>query len=261
MSEENKEKVINEQDKKVLPTKELSPKEAIKPEETKLSPSVPADKATDVVAAESEETPEQINWKKFRSKREIERKQKADAEKRAQQKADEAEALRSALEALVEDSPKKSTSYNDSPDEDDTQKSIQAAVKKAIEEEKRRAAEEEAKNFPKKLVKDHPDFQSVCTPENLDYLEFHYPEVTAPYAELPDSYKKWDNIYKAIKKFIPNAPTDRDKRIMDKNQHKPQSSSAAQLAADGRPGKSNFLTEEQKNANWERMQKIQKGVY
>jgi len=48
-----------------------------------------------------QETVEQINWKKFRQDREVERKQKEEAIKRASEKEAEAQALKAAMEAIL----------------------------------------------------------------------------------------------------------------------------------------------------------------
>ncbi len=52
-------------------------------------------------------------------------------------------------------------------------------------------------------MRDFPDFSRVCSQENLDYLDYHYPEISRPLQRLGDGYDKWHDTYHAVKKFIP----------------------------------------------------------
>jgi uncharacterized membrane protein YqiK len=213
----------------------------------------------------SQETEEQINWKKFREQREIDRKHRVDAEKRAQDKEAEAEALKAAMEAILD---KKSTnsvdnSRNQYSEEDLTEdQKIERRVDAAIEARERKSEKDrlqrEQQEFPQRLVKDHKDFNEICTTENLDYLEYHYPEVAGPFKNLPDGYEKWTAVYKAVKRFVPNADSNKDKRKAEKNMAKPQSSSLPGVTQTGDTAPIQ-LDEKRRQDNWARMQRVMKG--
>src|ERR1700743_1796492 len=66
--------------------------------ETKKNEAVPKEVET---KEGSTETLNEINWRKFRQEREIERKQKAESDRKSAEKAAEVEALKRALEAVV----------------------------------------------------------------------------------------------------------------------------------------------------------------
>ncbi len=201
------------------------------------------------------ETIEEVNWKKFRQQREEERKQKEAAEKYARQKEEEAAALKLAMEALVSKPSKQSEDFDEITDE---QKIDQLVEKKLREKEKqleRERAEKEYKELPYKLKQTYSDFDDLCTAENLDYLEYHYPEVATPYKHMPDSFEKWQGLYKAMKKFIPNKNAVKDSKKMEANLAKPQAMSRPGSTQTGDHAPNLHLTEARRKANYERMLK------
>ena len=207
------------------------------------------------VAVESED-PQQINWKKFRETREIERKQREEAEKRASEKEAEAQALKAAMESLLS---KPSVTQDDPEDEDARiQKKIDAIMSKREEQMQQQMQRKEQQEFPTKLKSAYSDFDNICTTENLDYLEYHYPEVAAGFKHMPDGFDKWANIYKAVKRFIPNADAVKDKGRIEKNTSKPQSMSIAGVTQTGDSAPIQ-LDDKRRADNWSRMQRVMKG--
>lgn len=210
------------------------------------------------------ETQEQINWKKFREAREIERKQMMEAKKRAEEKEAEVLALKAALEAVVSKPSKPTTQdvyYNDQ--EESEEEKIRKLVSQQMENERKKDRLEkekrEAEEFPQRLQANLPDFNQICTSDNLDYLEYHYPEVAAAYKNSPDNYDKWANIYKAVKRFVPNTDSKKEQGKADKNFNKPQAMSI--------PGKTQVgdtaphsLDDRRKMDNWARMQRTMRGA-
>lgn len=206
------------------------------------------------------------NWRKFREQREAERKAREESERRAAEKSAEAEALRAALEALAnKPSNNRQSHQNDSQDVEETEEQridrrVEAIIKQreAKAEQERRARE--MQEFPDRLKSTYSDFNKVCTSENLDYLEYHYPEVAAPFAHLPDGYEKWQGIYKAVKRFVPNVDARQDTIKVEKNLSKPGSISSTGNTHGGNAMPSARLDEARKAANWERMQRTLKGL-
>ena len=209
-----------------------------------------------------EETQEQINWRKFREAREIERKQKNEAEKRASEKEAEAAALKAALEAIV-NRPAPSNNYQTSEEREETEEQrIKRLVAETLEvERKKDQIEREKKDhaeFPQKLASTYKDFDKVCTSDNLDYLEFHYPEVANAFKRLPDGYDKWSDIYHAVKRFVPNTESKKEQAKADKNFSKPQAMSIAGKTQTGDTAPHN-LDDKRKADNWKRMQQVMRG--
>lgn len=212
--------------------------------------------------ASEEETPEQINWKKYREERKKERQAKEEAERIARQREQEAEALKKALEAALDKKPSRSDYDSDDDYEDDAKKFESIVEKKFAEYERKRQQqfeEEERKNFPQKLQQTYSDFGKVCNEENLDYLEYHYPEVAEPFKHMPDSYEKWSGIYKAVKRFVKNPDAERERKKAEQNMQRPKSMStqASTQSGDSIPM---ILDDARKHANWERMQRRMKGL-
>jgi hypothetical protein len=233
-------------------------------EETQKEQAI-ADNATEIKTEQQTENPNEINWRKFREQREIERKAKEEAERNAAKSAAEAAALKKAMEALLENEKRPAqASYQDDDQDDNHADSIRKEVAKALELERQKQqieqAERERKEFPQKLVSVFPDFDQVCNSENLDYLEYHYPEVAAGFKHMPDNFDKWQNIYKAVKRFIPNADSKKDEKRMEKNLNKPQSASLSGMTATGDVAPSKGLDEERRKANWSRMQRVMRSV-
>lgn len=207
------------------------------------------------------ESVEQINWRKFRQQREEERKQREEIEKRAKAKEEEASALKAAMEALLNKPNQRHTDpeENEESDDDRIQKRIDAAIlareKKYEEERKQREAQE----FPQRLASNYKDFNQVCSTENLDYLEYHYPEIAKAYKHMPDGYDKWESVYKAVKRFLPNPESKKDEKKAEKNFNKPQSMSSASKTQIGDSAPV-LLDDQRRKDNWNRMQKIMRGA-
>jgi hypothetical protein len=244
----------------------MSEKETIKEAEKNVQPEQPPVQPEQKEATPDATTPDQINWKNFREQREKERKEKIAIEQEAQRKSEEIAALKAAMEAILNKQQPVShqtESFEDMSDEDRIKKQVDAAVSAAlaekakIEEQQRR--EREAKEFPQKLVQVYSDFNAVCTADNLDYLEYHYPEVASAFKVQPEGFDKWSNIYKALKRFIPNTNAGKEAAKADKNLSKPQSMSVPGMAATGDSAPMVF-DDKRRADNWARMQRVMKGL-
>ncbi len=233
--------------------------EDIKPAE--INTTIPEAKVPET-SAPVEETQEQINWKKFREARAQERKEKIEAEKRAQQKEEEVSALKAAMEALV--NKPESNSRQISPDSEESEEErIARLVQQSVEKERRKDQEERARReqaeFPQRLTQTYADFDKVCTTENLDYLEYHYPEIAGAFKELPDTYDKWSKVYQAVKRFIPNPDHKKDKDRAEKNMMKPQSMSVSGKTQVGDTAP-HSVDDKRKADNWTRMQRVMRNT-
>lgn len=208
------------------------------------------------------ETQEQINWKKFREAREQDRKDKAVAEKIAVQKSAEAEALKAAMEALVSKPSNPSSNANNYDDESEEQR-ICRLVDDRLAKERLKQDEERAKRdhqeFPQRLKQSFSDFDQVCTTENLDYLEYHYPEIAEVMKKAPDGYDKWSAVYKAVKRFVPAPDSKKDAAKAEKNFNKPSAISSPGRTATG-DAPPTMLDDAKREANWKRMQAVMKGA-
>lgn len=249
----------------------------VKPEE-KIAQAQPAQSSTqpDVanVASIADEAKPNIkspenepNWKIFREKREQERKERDAAQRLAAEERARADALKLALEAAI-NKPAQRQAQNeyeqDESEEDRLQKKIDAAVELRIEKERRKFNEEQQQReqevLPQKLREAYPDFANVCSSENTDYLEYHYPEVTKAFGYMPEGFEKWSAVYKAIKRFIPNSDSRKDEAKAQKNMQKPGSLSAPGGAQGSATLGASRLDEQRKADNWARMQKTLKGL-
>lgn len=206
------------------------------------------------------ETIEQLNWKRFRQEREEERKAKAAAEELARKKHEENLALQQALAAAVS---KPSRVVPDEPQDLDEDQKIELKVQEALRKrelqwEKERA-EKEQQELPQRLVANFKDFNQVCTTENLDYLEYHYPEVAGPYKHMPDGYQKWEGIYKALKRFIPVKESNKEGQRAEANLSKPGALSKPGMTQTGDHAPV-MMDDAKRAANWARMQKVIKGI-
>ncbi len=233
--------------------------------ETKVSEKVEVAQAqpieTPVVTSSAEEeTPQQIDWRKFKAARAEERKAKELAERESAAKSKEVEALKAAMEAIV-NRPSAPQGYiqQDQPEEDVIQQKIDAALAKErarVEEDRK---QREQKEYPQKVLAAHQDFNEVVTAENMDYLEFHHPEIATAIKYMPEGFDKWSTIYKAIKKHIPNNSTSaKEQKKAEKNMNKPQSM-AAGLSGTG-DSAPRILDQAAKDANWQRMNRVMKGL-
>jgi phage-related minor tail protein len=221
------------------------------------------DKKEEAPVIKSEENKE--NWKRFREQRDLERKQKEEADKRAAEKAAEAEALKAALEALTNKPSRKSNiEYEDSDEEETEEQRIDKRVRAIIEEKEKQYEKEyqqrEIQEYPKRLIQLYPDYNNVVSKENLDYIDFHYPELGAPFKYMPDGFDKAAALYNLVKKFVPNIDIKKDQAKVEKNLQKPGSVSNAGPSHGGNSTPAYKLTEERKMANYERMMRTMKGL-
>lgn len=239
---------------------EIKNKPAENIEQPKVSTPVPTPNVAPVIV----ETEADKNWKEFRKGREEDRKKREEAERRASEKEAEALALKQALEAIVSKniSATHSSTGMEMQDEDDDSR-IKRIVAQAIGDTEKKYAErqriQEAKELPQKLVSNFSDFNSVCTTENLDYLDFHHPEVSAAFKERPESFNKWADIYKYIKKSIPNPDSKKEEKKVDRNLSKPQSMNIPGVTHTG-DSSPRQLDDKRRAENWSRMVRVMKGV-
>lgn len=221
---------------------------------------------TEVAAVvQKEESPDiksesnKANWAVFRQERERDRKARMDAEKLAEMKQAEAQALKAAMEALIA----KPQQYQQDPqfhveqtDEEMIDKKVQAALERErhkVNEEKKQRDKAE---LPGKLESTFRDFNKVCTAENLDYLDYHYPEVSKAFQYMPDGFEKWSSVYQAVKRFVPVEHKE-DSRRLEQNNMKPKTT-APQITDTKPQGAPWILTEERKAENRRRMEKERK---
>lgn len=207
----------------------------------------------------AEETPQQIDWKRFKEARKLERQQKEEAERSAARTAKENEALKAVVDALVNKPNQASTSNEEESDDDRIQKRIDAALaneRRRVEEERR---QREHAEFPQRLVAAHPDFDSVCTAENIDYLEYHKPAIAKAFKAAPDGFDKWSGVYQAIKEFVPNHSSTKDQKKAERNLGKPQAMSQAGVTQTGDTAPQ-MLDDRRKQDNWRRMQLRMKNI-
>lgn len=201
------------------------------------------------------------NWQKVREQRKVERKAREDAEARANQKAEEAAALKAALEALT--NKPSNNMFNTSYQEDDSEdakldKLVEAKLDRLEKQREQQRKEREMKEAPLKIREKYNDFDSICSPENMDYVDYHHPELTAPFRYMPDGYDKWEAMYKATKKLLPNQSAKKDAAKIEKNLGKPGSMSTVNALQQDNP--SIKLSEQRKAENWARMEKSRKGL-
>jgi hypothetical protein len=199
------------------------------------------------------------NWAKFREEREKDRKARVEAEQRAEAKRQEAEALRAAMEALVNKNvpQQQQDQYQQKSDEERVADMVAAALAKErlkYEEERKK---QEIEQLPNRLRNTYRDFDQVCSSENLDYLDYHHPKISQAYAAMPNTQEKWDAIYDTMKKLVPYANKQADSKRIEQNMMKPQAATPnlTDTTPKGAPWQ---LDEARKKANWERMQKDRK---
>jgi hypothetical protein len=249
----------------------MTEEQAIKEEQTPAQSAIVTDSISNNQTQKPEnvtatETDEERNWKAFRESRKKEREAREAAEKRALEKEKELEALRKAMEAaFVNKTPSEKSYdgyYNQTETEEDTiEKKIEAVLTAREERLQREKEERETREYPKRLLKDLPDFTNICSQENLDYIDYYYPEISRPLQKLQEGYEKWSDIYHAVKKLVPNSNnTKRDEKRIEQNALKPQSPQGRIINTDQKPPSSLREVEERRAANWERMQKTLKGI-
>lgn len=204
----------------------------------------------------------QANWKAFREQRESERKAREEAERRAAEKAAEAEALKAALEASL-NKPQQSNSHNQDSEETEEQRidrRVNALLAEREAQYEKTRQNREREEAPVRIMQAYPDFKQVVSVENCDYLDYHHPELTAPYKYMPEGYEKWEAMYKAIKKFVPNVNSKQEEKRVEKNLQKPGSISSTGSTQGTGAMPSARLDDAKKEANWARMQRSLKGL-
>lgn len=214
-------------------------------------------------AETSQETEKDINWRKFREQRELDRKAKEEAIRKAAEKDAEAQALKAAMESLLnKNQPQQyqQQEYQEETEEQRINKHVEAALAKRDQQYEQQRRQREVEETPRRLQEAYNDFDQVCSTSNLDYLDYHYPEITAGYKNQPDSFDKWANIYKAVRKFVPNTDSKKDSKKAESNFQKPQSMSSPGVTHSGNAMPAARLDEKRKADNWARMQKTLKGI-
>lgn len=202
---------------------------------------------------------QEINWRNFRANREKERKEKEDALRRARESEEQAAALTAALAAAVNKPQHASQESADESEEDRIARQVAKALQKQAEADEKKRQERERAEMPNKLATVYNDFSKVCTEDNIDYLEYHYPEVAEAYKHMPDSFDKWSSVYKAIKRFVPNNDSKKDQAKAEKNFNKPQAISKPGSTPTGDTAPI-YLDDKRRQDNWKRMQRVMKGV-
>lgn len=217
------------------------------------------------------ENHEDPNWRAFREARKRDRIEREAAEQRAAEKEREVIALKSAMEAAFSKSAPSPQAYqqyygmNEAPEETEEQKierKVNELLSKREEQYLKQQYEYEQKEYPNRIRRDYPDFTQVCSQENLDYLDYHYPEISRPLQRLNDGYDKWSDTYHAIKKLIPNHSTAKKEAARaDANALKPRSIASTGPSPTGdKPRESWQDTEARRAENYARMQRVMKGV-
>lgn len=216
--------------------------------------------------------PENPDWKAFREARKKDRAEKEVAEQRVVEKEREVAALKAAMEAAFSaksaPTPQAYQQYygmNEQPEEDEEKKierKVNELLAKREEQYKHERIEEEKREYPKRLMRDFPDFGQVCSQENLDYLDFHYPEISRPLQRLGEGYDKWHDTYHAVRKLIPNHTTaKKEANRAEINSNKPRSISSTGPSPTGEAPRQDWQTTEARRAeNWSRMQRTMKST-
>jgi len=217
--------------------------------------------------SEQEETPEikreknKANWKQFREQQEAQRKAKEQAERVANEEKARAEALKAALEAITRNNHQHDQ-YEDleETEEQKIDKRVEAKIREIEEKREKERLLKEQNELPQKINQFYPDFNRVCSNENIDYMKFHYPEVADALTHLPDSFDNWSKIYKTVKRLVPNLDSLEDQKKIEQNLSKPSSISKPGISQESSLMGSSRLSDEKKTSNWERMQRTLKGL-
>lgn len=212
------------------------------------------------------------NWKAFREARKKDRAEREEAIKRATEKEQEVAALKAAMEAAFSaKSVQSAEAYQqyygiNAPSEETEEQRIERKVLELMAKKEAQYRTEqkeyEQREYPNRIKRDFPDFTQVCSQENLDYLDFHYPEISRPLQRLSEGYDKWHDTYHAVKKLIPNHSTAKKEAVRaDINSNKPRSIASTGPSPTGEAPKSSWQeTESRRAENWARMQRTMKGV-
>lgn len=227
----------------------------------------PDQNKTQVSEGEPQEDP---NWRAFREARKKDRAEKEAAEKRAAEKEAETAALKLAMEAAFSKSSPSTQAYQqyygmdqvEESEEDRIERKVNELLSKKEAQFRKEQLENEMREYPNRIKRDFPDFSQVCSQDNLDYLDFHYPEVSRPLHRLQEGYDKWHDVYHAVKKLIPNHSTAKKEAVRAEiNSNKPKSISSTGSSPNGEKAQETWQQSEARRAeNWARMQRTLKGV-
>ncbi len=220
----------------------------------------------DTSATQNKPSEEDPNWRAFREARKQDRAKTEAAEKRAAEKEAEANALKAAMEAAFAresksvhhraDMENREYASEEESEDERIEKKVQAALAARERAADQARAQREQQEYPQRLNQTYQDFNQTVSSENLDYLEYHYPEVANPLKRLQDGYDKWADIYRAVKKFVPNSVTAKKEAARaDSNFNKPKSMSSQHMTQPGATAGGNRLTQERMDENWARMRK------
>lgn len=223
-------------------------------------------------AQEEQLSAEEINWRKFREARERDRQQKEAAERAAKEKEDQVAALTAAVDRMMSQkggdrlTATEQQKILDDLSEDtfatggeikgymekNLPKVVEQILRKQEEQRQEEQRKREVQEMPRMLRQEHPDFDNVVNQENLDYLDYHYPEIAGALSALPESKDKWSSVYKAVSKLVPSNGNNAAKRI-DQNTQKPQAMAGSGSQVSTGAGPVGRMSEEQKRANYQRL--------
>jgi len=138
------------------------------------------------------------NWRAFREARKKDRMDKEAAERRAAEKEAEAAALKAAMEAAFSKQQPHNYYNNGGPtetyeptDDQRIERLVNQAIEKRQSEFAKQQQERERMEMPSRLRQTFHDFNETVTAENLDYLEYHYPEIAKPLERAEDRLSGW----------------------------------------------------------------------
>lgn len=239
--------------------------DAIPPQQQKVENEKPNNDKPNV--GTSPEITEDPNWRAFREARKKDRAEKEAAERKAAEKEAEVAALKAAMEAafskgnpVAQQQQQYDYGHQEETEDERIDKKVQAALAARESIYQKERAEREQQEAPQRIQQTFPDFKNIVNQENCDYIDYHYPELSAPFKYMPEGYEKWAAMYNLIKKMVPNSATAKKEAARaEANFNKPKSMSSTSLTQSGESASAR-LTEDRKAQNWERMQKLLKGV-
>ncbi len=219
--------------------------------------------SADAKKAEENEDPIERNWKLARERLDKEKKEKAALAEAHKKKIEEVEALKAAMEAVLNKpaSTNQSQAVDDSDLSEDQkiERKISELLAKQKQEYEQERKERERQEIPVRVEQLHPDFKQIASEENVAYLKVHYPAIYSAFSNQPDSIETWSNIYQTIKQLVPNPASGNAAAKAEKNFNKPQSMSIAGLTPTNDSAPINF-DDKRRADNWARMCKIMKSA-
>lgn len=218
----------------------------------------------------ADETQEDPNWRAFREARKKDKAEREAAQRKAAEKEAEVAALKAAMEAAFskgmpqQQYASEQGSYQQEETEDERiNKKVEAALEKRLIQEENNRQEREKQQLPQRLKQAFPDYDQVVNEENGNYLEYHYPEVYRTLLRQPENFETCADIYKVVKKLIPNAGgAKKEAAKAEINQNKPRSISSAGITQPGESTNRSSMQEieSRRAARYQEMQKILKSV-